>query len=326
MTGSQFYAGVDLGGTKIMAIVVDGDGKIVGDQRVPTQASKGPEHVIGRMIEATAAAVEEAGIKLGDLGAAGISAPGPIDWAEGIVTDPPNLPGWHDVPLAQQFTARSGVRSILENDANCGAVGEHAYGAGRGYQHMIYVTISTGIGGGLIIDNELYRGASGAAGELGHIIVAEDGRTCGAKHPGCLEAFASGSGIARRAQELVDAGGLPRTARIAEHNPPLSAESVHLAAQAGEAEAAAIIESAGRYFGIGLATMINAFNPQVIVIGGGLTHLEDAYLGPALEMARVRAFEQPFEDVKIVEWELGERGTALGAQAVARSRDRKATI
>jgi glucokinase len=119
---------------------------------------------------------------------------------------------------------------------------------------------------------------------------------------------------------LIEAGGLPRTARIAEHNPPLSAESVSLAAQAGEAEAAAIIETAAHYFGMGLATMVNAFNPEVIVIGGGLIHIGDEYTGPALEVAKDRSFQQPFEDVRIVEWELGERGTALGALAVGRSR------
>jgi glucokinase len=321
-----YYAGVDLGGTKIMAVVVDGEGTIVGDQRLPTQASKGPEHVIEAMVLATTAAAGEAGIALKDLIAAGISAPGPIDTVEGIVTNPPNLPGWHDVPLARLFSKDAGVPAVLENDANCGAVGEHQFGAGRGFKHLIYVTISTGIGGGIIIDNELYAGASGAAGELGHIIVASEGPKCGAGHAGCLEAFASGTGIARQARELIDAGGLPRTARIAEHNPPLSAESVSLAAQAGEAEAAAIIASAGRYFGLGLATMINAFNPQAIVVGGGLTHMADDYLGPALEVAKQRSFEQSFQDVRIVEWELGERGTALGALAVARSRDEKGTI
>ena len=322
----RYCAGVDLGGTKIMAVVVDGNGEIVGDQRLPTQASKGPEHVIEAMVLATTAAAGEAGIALKDLVAVGVSAPGPIDTAEGIVTDPPNLPGWHDVPLARLFSKEVGVPAVLENDANCGAVGEHQFGAGRGFRHMIYVTISTGIGGGIIIDNELYAGASGAAGELGHIIVASEGPQCGAGHAGCLEAFAAGSGIARQARELIDAGGLPRTARIAEHNPPLSAESVSLAAQAGEAEAAAIIASAGRYFGLGLATMINAFNPEAIVLGGGLTHMGDDYLGPALEVAKQRSFEQSFQDVRIVEWELGERGTALGALAVARSRSEKGTI
>jgi glucokinase len=224
------------------------------------------------------------------------------------------------VPLARVLSDRLGVPTLLENDANCGAIGEHAYGAGRGYRDMVYLTISTGIGGGIIIDNKIYAGASGAAGELGHLGVAPDGPPCGAGHVGCLEGFASGTAIARRAQELIDAGELPRTARIAERNPPLSAEDVFQAGQEGEAEAAAIIERAGRYLGIGLASIINAFNPQCIVIGGGLVNMGDAILGPAVEAARTRAFAQSFSDVRIVEWALGERGTALGALVAARQR------
>jgi glucokinase len=185
---------------------------------------------------------------------------------------------------------------------------------------MIYLTISTGIGGGLIINNELYSGASGAAGEIGHVGVAVSGPVCGAGHVGCLEAFSSGTAIARRAQELISAGGLARTARLAERNPPLSAEEVYQAGQEGEAEAAAIIESAGRYLGIGLASIINAFNPQAIVIGGGLVNMGEAILGPAVETARARSFAQSFSDVRIIEWELGERGTALGAMSIARER------
>jgi glucokinase len=187
---------------------------------------------------------------------------------------------------------------------------------------MIYITLSTGVGGGIIIDNEIYAGASGAAGELGHVAVAPDGPLCGAGHVGCLEAFSSGTAIAARAQEMIDAGMLPRTARMAERNPPLSAEDVYLAGQQGEAEAAAIVERAGRYLGIGLASVINAFNPQCIVLGGGLVNMGDALLGPAVETARQRSFPQSFTDVRIVEWELGERGTALGALTSARNRKR----
>ena len=135
---------------------------------------------------------------------------------------------------------------------------------------MLFITISTGIGGGIIIDDKLYRGASGAAGEVGHIGVSVDGPSCGAGHVGCLEAFASGTAIAARAREMIAAGGLPRTARMAEHNPPVSAKTVYLAGQQGEMEAATIIETAGRYLGIGLASLINVFNPQAIVVGGGL--------------------------------------------------------
>jgi glucokinase len=317
---AQLYAGIDLGGTKILVLVADAAGKVLGEARTPTRAAEGPDAVIGRIDECVRAAAADAGIDVAAIAGAGVSAPGPIDLSEGVITNPPNLPGWEDVPLARLLTERLGVPALLENDANCGAVGEHQYGAGRGFRHMIYVTISTGIGGGIIIDDKLYYGASGAAGEIGHIGVSVDGPVCGAGHVGCLEAFASGTAIANRAREMIAAGGLPRTARLAERNPPLSAETVYLAGQQGESEATAIIESAGRYLGIGLASLINAFNPQAIVIGGGLVNMGETMLAPALETARTRAFEQSFGDVRIVEWELGERVAALGAIAVARDR------
>jgi glucokinase len=316
----QRFAGVDLGGTKILVLICDGDGKVLGSERVPTLATQGPEAVMSRIVEAVRAAAADAGIEPGALAAIGVSAPGPIDVLEGTITDPPNLPGWHNVPLGRVLQERLGARAVLENDANCAGVGEHRFGAGRGYRHMLFVTISTGIGGGIIIDNELYAGASGAAGEVGHIGVAVSGPSCGAGHVGCVEAFASGTAIARRAAELIAAGGMPRTARLAEHNPPLSAETVYLAAQQGEAEASGIIREAGRYLGVALASMINAFNPQAIVLGGGLTNMGDDLLGPAIETARTRSFAQSFVDVRIGEGELGERAAALGAVAVARGR------
>jgi glucokinase len=176
----------------------------------------------------------------------------------------------------------------------------------------------------LIVDDRLYAGASGAAGELGHIAVAVDGPTCGAGHIACLEAFSSGTAIANRAEEAIAAGGLPRTARLAEQRPPLSAETVYLAAEQGEEGAAAIIDAAGRYLGIGLASIINAFNPQAIVVGGGLTNMGERLLGPAREEARRRAFEQSWDDVSIVEWELGERVAALGAISLAHGAKRAA--
>jgi glucokinase len=316
----ELYAGVDLGGTKILALIADAGGQVLGQARTPTRAAEGPDAVVARIAETVSAAAVDAAIDAAKIVAAGVSAPGPIDVIAGVITSPPNLPGWDDVPLARLLTEQLGFPAALENDANCSAIGEHQFGAGRGYRHMIYVTISTGIGGGIIIDGELYSGASGAAGEIGHIAVSVDGPVCGAGHTGCLEAFSSGTAIANRARAIIAAGGLPRTARLAEHNPPLSAETVYLAGQQGESEAAAIIESAGQYLGIGLASMINAFNPQAIVIGGGLVNMGDAILGPALATARARAFEQSFRDVAILEWELGERGAALGAIAVARER------
>ncbi|HXK34760.1 MAG TPA: ROK family protein [Dehalococcoidia bacterium] len=314
------YAGIDLGGTKILVLLATEDGRIIGDARLATHAAEGPGPVIARIVAAVREAADEAGIGMDDVRGAGVSAPGPIDRDEGVITQPPNLPGWDHVELAKIIRSELGVRAWLENDANCQAIAEHRYGAGRGYRDMIFLTVSTGIGGGIIIDNRLYVGASGAAGELGHLIVSPEGPACGAGHIGCLEAYASGTAIARRAAELVRAGRLPRTARLAEQTPPLAAHHVHMAADQGETEALEIIHAAGRYLGLGLATLIHAFNPQAIVLGGGLINIGEDLLGPARETARQRTFVQSWDDAQIIEGELGERSAALGAIAVAHAR------
>ncbi len=318
-SGGEVFAGIDLGGTKILVLIADAAGTVLGRARIATQAAQGPEAVITRIADALHTAADDAGLDVTAIRAAGVSAPGPIDVATGVITDPPNLPGWHNVPLARVLHERLGVATLLENDANCQGVAEHQFGAGRGYKHMIFITVSTGIGGGIIIDDQLYAGASGAAGEIGHIGVSVNGPKCGAGHTGCLEAFASGTAIAARAKEMIAAGGLVRTARMAEHDPPVSAKAVFLAGQQGEGEATALIESAGHYLGIGLASLINVFNPQAIVIGGGLMNMGDTILGPAVETARARTFAQSFMDVRIVEGELGDNAGALGAIAVARN-------
>lgn len=323
---STVFAGIDLGGTKILVLIADATGRVLGQARTPTQASQGPEAVIGRIAQTVRDAAADAGIELASIRAAGVSAPGPIDAAKGVITDPPNLPDWHNVPLAKTLHERLGIPTLLENDANCQGVAEHQFGAGRGFHHLLFITVSTGIGGGVILNDELYVGASGAAGEVGHIGVSVDGPKCGAGHVGCLEAFASGTAIAARAREMIAAGGLIRTARLAEHDPPVSAKTVFLAGQQGEADATALIASAGRYLGIGLASLINVFNPQAIVIGGGLANMGETILGPAVETARTRSFAQSFTDVRIVEGELGERAAALGAIAVARDRAAKGAI
>ncbi|HEX5480569.1 MAG TPA: ROK family protein [Dehalococcoidia bacterium] len=314
------YAGIDLGGTKILVVITDEQGKVLAEDRVLTHAAEGPDAVIARVADAVRGAASGAAVEIDALAAGGVSAPGPIDAASGVITQPPNLPGWHDVPLARLLHEQLDAPFVLENDANCGCVGEHLFGAGKGLDDMLFVTVSTGIGGGIIIDNKLYVGASGAAGEVGHMVVSRTGPKCGAGHVGCLEAFASGTAIAARAEEAIAQGRLPRTARLAEHNPPLTAETVYLAAQQGEAEASDIIQAAGHYLGLGLASMVNAFNPQAIVLGGGLTNMGDALLRPAMDTARERSFAQSFADVRIIEGELGERAAALGAVAVARQR------
>jgi glucokinase len=317
-TGSRpLLAGLDLGATKILSLIADSEGKVLGEDIRPTLGSGGPDAVIARMVESLKAAVAAAGASLDDVHTVGVSAPGPVDYASGVVTNPPNLPGWRDVPLTDILQRQLDARCLMENDANAAAVAEHRWGAGRGCRHMLFLTLSSGVGGGIIIDGVLYRGASGSAGEMGHMTVDSRGPACSCGRRGCLEACASGLAIARRAEEAAaKAPGSP-LARIAAEDPPLTAKKVHRAASEGDPASRRIIARAGRYLGIGIGSLINIFNPQVIVLGGGLTKMGDLYLGPMRQTVREECFPQPFEDVRITVGEFVDEAPALGAAALA---------
>ncbi len=314
----QYLGAVDLGGTKILSVVADEGGHIAGEDRRPTEAGEGPLAGLKRIAASLEAALAAAGLRREDLRGVGVCSPGPIDAAKGVITEAPNLPGWRDVPVCQYLADRLGVPTILENDATAAAYGEFVYGAGRGYRHIVYITVSTGIGGGLVLNGQLYRGASGSAGEVGHITIDADGPLCGCGKPGHVEALASGRAIAREAQALLARGGSPVLARLAEEEGEVSAATVQRAAEAGDVESRRTLQQAGYYLGIGLAAYIDVFNPEVIIIGGGLRHMGDLYLGPARdEMAR-RAMAEPLKVVRLVEAELGDYAGAMGMVALLR--------
>ena len=321
MSGSRLVAGVDLGGTKIRSLVATAEGQVLGEDRCLTQASEGPDAVIGRLVSSVRRALDRAGLGTDGLIGVGIATPGPCDPARGVVTNAPNLPGWHEIPLARTVGEALGVPTLLEHDAAAACYGEYRFGAGREFRHLVYVTLGTGIGGGIIIDGRLYGGASGAAGEVGHLIIDESGPLCGCGNRGCLEAFASGRAIAREAAAALDAGRSPVLAELAGGAPP-TAELVHRAALEGEAASRAIIERAGHHLGIGLAGLLNCLNPQALILGGGLLGLGELYLEPALRAAREGAFEQIAADVTISQASLGERAGALGAAILIFERDR----
>jgi len=317
--GRRRYLGaVDLGGSKILSVVADDEGRILGEDRCPTDAEEGPEAGLERLGASIEAALAAADLRREDLRAAGVCSPGPIDPARGVIPRAPNLPGWHDVPVCQYLAGRLGVPTILENDATAAAYGEFVYGAGRDFRHIVYITVSTGIGGGLVLDGRLYRGASGAAGEIGHITIDVDGPLCGCGKPGHVEALASGRAIAREAQAVLARGGSPRLARLAEEEGEVSAETVYRAALAGDPEARRIIQRAGYYLGIGLAAYVDVFNPEVIIIGGGLRHIGDLYLEPAREEMARRAMDEPLKAVRLVTAELGDYAEAMGIVALLR--------
>ncbi len=315
MTKSKIAAGVDLGGTKILSIVATAEGRVLAEDRRPTLAADGPEAVIERIVASLRKAIDDAGVTTDAIAGAGISAPGPCDPARGVVVDAPNLPGWRNIELARIVSEQLGAPTVLEHDAAAACYGEYRYGAGRGHRHIVYATLGTGIGGGIIIDGRIYGGASGAAGEIGHIIVDPDGPDCNCGSRGCVEAFASGVAIARDTAVATAAGRSPLLAELAAGREP-DAEMVLTAAQQGDETAREILQRAGRYLGLGLVGVLNSFSPQLLILGGGLVNLGDLYLEPAMQAIREGTLEQVQADVSITKAELGGRAGALGAVAL----------
>jgi len=313
--GKKYLGAVDLGGSKILSVVAQGDGRRLGEDRRPTDAEAGPDGVLERIVGSLEGALAKAGLGQGDLAAVGICSPGPCDIDAGVLSSAPNLPGWRDVPICRYLEERLGVPTRLENDANAAALGEHVYGAGRGCRHLIYMTVSTGIGGGLIIDGRLYRGATGVAGELGHMTIEPDGPLCGCGNRGCLEALVSGTAIAARGEEIVAQGG---SALLAQEQGEVTAETVSRAADQGDIACQGVIRRAGYYLGIGLASYVNIFNPEVIIIGGGLAKVGDLLLAPARAEMEARAMREALKAVQLRPAELGDYDGVMGMVALLR--------
>jgi glucokinase len=314
----DLYLGIDLGGTKIITALVDGKGRIIARDYRQTKAQHGPGTVVAQMTEAATNVIAESGADTTRIRGVGVAAPGPIDAESGVVTAPPNLPGWKDVPLRHLIHDRLGLPTALENDAGAAALAEHRFGAGRGTRHMIYVTASTGIGGGFILDGALYAGATGAAGEIGHMTILPHGPYCGCGNQGCLEALASGRAIAREARDRVRQGADTLVRELAGDDPErITAKLVAQAADQGDVEATNILDEAMTYLGIGMANLVNLFNPELIVIGGGLTNMGERLFGPVRSIIDQRAFPASAQAVRVAPAELGDDVGVLGAAAVA---------
>ncbi len=314
----QIVIGIDLGGTKISTALVDNAGEIMAHDYRETRANEGQETVIGRMLDAARRVMAQAEVEATEVSVVGIGAPGPLDIKAGMVVAPPNLPGWNHVPLKQLIEAELGITTFLENDANAAALGEHRFGAGRGTEHMIYVTVSTGIGGGLVLGERLYHGVGGVAGEIGHVTLLPNGPLCNCGNRGCLESLASGTAIAREARERVARGTPTLMADMAKGDPRrITAKLVAEAASQGDAEAQHILSEAMNYLGIGMANLANLFNPQLIVIGGGLTNIGETLFEPVRRAIHRHAFTSAAQAVRVARAELGDDAGVMGAAAVA---------
>jgi glucokinase len=324
----QVTLGIDVGGTKVLGLAVDRDGNVLSEARQPSPVRAGDtsdEEAWELVLDVLAAVTEElrAAVSV-DVTSVGVGAPGLVDDA-GRLRYAPNLPIASGLDIAGRLEQRlDGMRTVVENDANCAAVAEWAFGAAAGTHDAVLVTLGTGIGGGIIAGGRLLRGASGFAGEIGHMVVDPTGPVCPCGKRGCWERFASGSGLGRLARDAAHAGRLKEVVDLAGGDPEsVRGEHVTRAAQAGDPGALAVLGELGRWLAVGLSNLALALDPAVMVYGGGLADTV------TLVLDRVRvAFDELFvggtyrPPVQIVPAVLGERAGAIGAALVARAGDR----
>lgn len=309
---SDLAIAIDLGGTNIRAAAVTRDGTIRHLLRRPTQAAEGPEAVIGRMV----ALVEEVAAqeRPGPDVAVGVSAPGPLNPNTGIVSFGTNLPGWYDIPLRDILQERLGRRVVVGNDANNAALGEIMFGAAKNSRHLVYVALGTGVGGGIVSHGQLIEGLSGVGGEVGHVPIDPTGPRCTCGGIGCVESYAGGWAIARDG-EMVARSERSAALREAAGRGPITAETVAKAAEEGDPAAIAIFKRAGWALAVGLAGLVNIFNPELIVIGGGLASVGDLILKPIEEALPQYAMPQIAADVSLRRSALGIDTGVYGAAA-----------
>lgn len=302
--------GVDIGGTKIAAGVVTLEGEVLKEVRYP---SSGPTE---RLLSSIAGAIND--VKEGyEVGGVCLAVPGNILAVENRVVFSPNLHTIEGIDLKEEMQRRTGFGITVENDANAAAWGEFRFGAGAAYDHLVFVTLGTGVGGGVITHGVLMRGAQGAGGELGHMTIQATGPRCGCGNRGCLEALASGTAIQRRAREVAAEEPNSALGRLAIERKVLGEDVTRLAREGDEA-ALSVLEEVGLWLGIGLAGYVNIFNPEVIAIGGGASRAGDLILDATRREVHLRARSPARDLVKIKEATLGPESGVLGAAALAR--------
>jgi glucokinase len=314
MTGERRAVGVDLGGTNLRAAVIGLSGTIEHRQSVPTNAEEGPDQVLRRMAELVMSVANLAGFDKSLV--IGVAAPGPLNPKTGIVQFTPNLPGWLDYPLRDELARRTGFQVVVENDANCAVVGEARFGAAEGASDVIYLGLGTGVGGGAIVNGTLVSGVNGLGGELGHVCVALDGPRCTCGGIGCLEAFTAGWAIAREG-ELVAATSDGAGLREAANGNEITPRAIIKAAEAGDPSAIAILKRSGRALGAAIGAFVNIFNPELIVIGGGLGVGDGHILAAARGALGEYSFRAQREAARIVVAKLGDDSGLFGAGALA---------
>ncbi len=312
---------IDFGGTQIRAALITPDLAVHERRAVPTHDEDGVDAVVERICEVAIGVLGDArAAGLPHPVAVGISAPGPLDPWRGVVTAPPNLAGWHDVPLGSRVAEAVGLPTFVERDTNVAVMAEWRYGAAREARTVIYVTVSTGIGGGLILDERPLLGSDGTAGEIGHIVADVDGPRCGCGRFGHVEAMASGTAIARDARALIDTGASPRLAELAAAGADVDAALVARAADEGDPASADLLRRAWVIIGAMCASLVNVLNPDVIVIGGSIAEHRPDLIDVARDQIERRAFEVPASRVRVEPAELKDDVSLIGCLPIVAER------
>ena len=311
----RYVVGIDLGGTNIVVGTVAEDGsELLGLVSEPTLPEQGGDAVIARMVKLAKASMAEARGK--EIVGVGIGSPGPLDTKKGIVILTPNL-GWINMPLRDRIAEGVKLPAVLDNDANCAIYGEWWRGAARGVEDVIGLTIGTGIGGGIVLGGKIYHGASDAAGEIGHMTIDANGRLCKCGNQGCIEAYASGPAIAARAVEGIQAGAKSALPQYVEGDlSKITAQVVYEAANDGDGYALEVVHETANLLGAAVASLVNIFNPNVVVICGGVTQAGEKLFGPLTAEVHRRAFKPAWEVCRILPGTLTGTAGVYGAAAV----------
>ncbi len=323
-SASDYIVGVDLGATNIVSLLINSEGKVIDKDTRATLGREGKEKALSQIVSSVRAVLEKGqlqGISSASIEGVGIGSPGPLDTKKGIIHFAPNLPGWNNVPLVSILGSQLKLPIFLENDANAAALAEWWIGAGKKVDNLVLLTLGTGIGGGIIIGGEVLHGAWDTAAEIGHMIIHEGGLVCGCGKRGCLEAYASATGVIKRTVSLLKKGRKTVLWELVYgHLEDITCELVYRAAERGDELSQMIVKETARYLGIGIANIVNILNPEMVILSGGMTAAGDLLFKPVRKYVREYALEAAIEGVRIVPANLGDNTGALGAAATVLKR------
>jgi glucokinase len=313
-----FYLGIDLGGTNIKSGVVDDAGHPCSSVSLETHARRGPDAGIQTLAEAGRRAVQSSGLSWNDIAGVGLGSPGTMDPEAGMLLDPPNLPGWTNLPIRQRLSDLIGKPVVLKNDASAAAYGEYWAGAGRGTQSLVLFTLGTGIGGGIVQNGQTIEGRHGHGAECGHIVIQMDNaRQCSCGAYGHLEAYASATALVKRALEALDADPNSTLAQARDED-RLTSRTIAEAAAAGDRLAHRLMRDTARYLAVGAVNLMNIIDPDIILFGGGMIAAGPAFLADIAADARAMAFPIPAQRIRLAYAELGGDAGFIGAAGCAR--------